>query len=182
MSSTFTPDIDLPDARCARLRAWRRDDLADLVANADPTARFPYPYCGGDGHGWLDGAMRDPNGRWALELDGRAIGGVSLHVAESGVGELGYWLGYAHWRCGIMTRVLTRFAPQAMHAFDLHRLFAAVYVDNPASMRVLEKAGFTREGARKSSVVTRDGPLELIVYARTADGLALRNRPPVDCA
>ena len=165
MPSTFSLDIDLADTCHACLRAWRHDDLADLVANADTSTRFPYPYSGDDSRVWLDAAVRDPNGRWALELDGHVVGGVSLHPAGEGIGELGYWLGRDHWRRGIMTRVIARFAPEAMRAFDLHRLFATVYAVNPASMRVLEKAGFAREGARKSAIVEDGEPLELAVYA-----------------
>jgi|GEM_PF-1629893 len=169
MPSTFTLDIDLPDGRHARLRSWRHDDLADLVANADPSARFPYPHSSGDGRGWLDTAVRDPCGRWALEIDGHAIGGVSLHAAGDGGSELGYWLGRDHWRRGIMTRVVARFAPEAMRAFYLRRLVATAYADNPMSMRVLEKAGFAREGTMKSAIIENGKPLELAVYALASD-------------
>ena len=50
---------DLADARHARLRAWQHGDLDDLLAHADPSARFPYPYSGRDGRGWLDAAVRE---------------------------------------------------------------------------------------------------------------------------
>lgn len=169
MPSPFTVDIDLTGTRCARLRAWREGDLADLVAHADPTARFPYPYSGGDGRGWLDAAVRDRKGRWALELDGCAVGGVSLEFVGDGVAELGYWLGRSYWQRGIMTHAIACFVPEAMRALRLHRLLATVYVDNPASMRVLEKAGFAREGTRKSAIVENGEPLELVVYARSAE-------------
>lgn len=168
MPSTLTVDIDLAGARRARLRAWRCDDLADLVAHADPSARFPYPYSGGDGRGWLDAAVRDSSGRWALELDDHVIGGVSLQAAGEGVCELGYWLGRSHWQRGFMTRVIARFAPEAMRTFRLHRLLATVYADNPASMRVLEKAGFAREDARKSTIIENGELLELAIYALIA--------------
>lgn len=166
MPSTFSLSLDLADAGRACLRAWRHDDLNDLVAHADTSARFPYPYAGGDGRGWLDAAVRDPSGRWALELDGRVVGGVSLHAEGEGVSELGYWLGRGYRQRGIMTCVIARFAPEAMRAFGLHRLIATAYADNPASMRVLEKAGFEREGVRSSAVVTPGGSLDLVVYAR----------------
>jgi len=180
MPSSLTLDIELAGARYARLRAWRHDDLDDLVANADPTARFPYPYGGGDGRGWLDAAVRDTNGRWALELDGHAIGGVSLHAVGEDGSELGYWLGRKHWQRGIMTRVIARFAPEAMRAFNLHRLFATVYADNSASMRVLEKAGFVRESARKSAIVECGEPLELALYALVTDRARPSNPAAID--
>ena len=113
--------------------------------------------------------MCDPNSRWALELDGRVSGGVSLHAAGDGVFELGYWLGRDHWLRGIMTCVIARFASEAMRVFRLRRLVAIAYSDNPASMRVLEKAGFKRAGIRKSSILERGEPLELVVYDLAAD-------------
>lgn len=163
----FPLSLDFAGARHACLRAWRQDDLADLVAHADTAARVPYPFAGGDGRGWLDAAVRDPNGRWALELDGRAVGGVSLHGIGDGVFELGFWLGRRLWRRGIMTRVIALFVPEAMRTFRLHRLFATVYADNPASARVLEKCGFTSEGLRKSAIIGADGALDIRVYALT---------------
>ncbi len=168
MPSTLALDIELADARHARLRAWQHGDLDDLLAHADPSARFPYPYSGRDGRGWLDAAVRDPQGRWALEIEGRVVGGVSLIAIADDARELGYWLGRAYWRRGIMTCVIARFAPEAMRAFRLRRLVATAYTDNPASMRVLEKAGFLREGMRESAIVENGRPLELAVYARSA--------------
>jgi len=169
MPPTFTLEIELADVRHARLRAWRHDDFDDLVAHADPLARFPYPYSGDDGRGWLDAAVCDPHGRWALELDSCVVGGMSLQSVGDGVYELGYWLGRRHWRRGIMTHVVACFAPEAMRAFRLQRLLATVYADNSASMRVLEKAGFEREGTRKSAIIENGEPLELVVYARSAE-------------
>jgi RimJ/RimL family protein N-acetyltransferase len=58
-----------------------------------------------------------------------------------------------------------------MQAFRLHRLYATVYANNPASMRVLEKAGFAREGTQKSAVMKRGELLDLVVYARTRERL-----------
>ncbi|MEO8460979.1 MAG: GNAT family protein, partial [Dokdonella sp.] len=54
----------------------------------------------------------------------------------------------------------------AMPAFRLHRLFASIYSNNPASGRVLEKAGFTREGVQRSAAVKHGELLDLIVHAR----------------
>lgn len=171
MPSTLTLDIDLADAGHVCLRAWRHDDFDALVAHADTSVRFPYPYAGGDGRGWLDAAVCDPRGRWALELDGRVVGGVSLHAEGESVSELGYWLGRDYWQRGIMTRVIARFAPEAMRAFHLQRLFATAYADNPASMRVLEKAGFECEGVRSSAFATLGESLDLVVYARVRRAL-----------
>lgn len=157
------------------------DDLDSLVANASDENvsrglrdRFPYPYTGNDGRAWLARAVDESDRSWAIEIDGLAVGGVSLHPGSDVhrfSAELGYWIGSNYWNRGLMSKVLTRFADEAMTSFGLHRLFATVYANNLASARVLEKAGFAREGVQKSAVVKRDELLDLIVYARVRSSL-----------
>jgi RimJ/RimL family protein N-acetyltransferase len=164
------------DCGVARLRAWRPGDLESLVAHASHAEvsrgladRFPYPYTGADGRAWLARAIDESDRSWAIEIDGAAVGGVSLHPGSDvhrHSAELGYWLGHRWWGRGIMTTVVTQFARVAMPAFRLHRLFSTVYANNPASARVLEKAGFEREGVQRSAIVKRDELLDLVVYAR----------------
>lgn len=151
-------------------------DLASLVANASHADvsrglrdRFPYPYTGDDGRAWLARAADESDRAWAIEIEGAAVGGISLHPGSDvhrHAAELGYWLGRRYWNRGIMTAIVTAFAGHAMSTFGLYRLFATVYANNPASARVLEKAGFAREGVQKSAVVKRGELLDLVVYAR----------------
>lgn len=177
----------LPELDCgrARLRAWRLGDLASLVASANDESvsrglrdRFPYPYTGEDGRGWLEHAARnaDPRDRaWALEVAGDAVGGVSLHLGRDvhrHSAELGYWLAQRLWNRGLMREVLGAFVPRAMDAFALHRVQASVYEGNPASMRVLEHCGFEHEGVAKSAVVKHGRLLDIHLYARTRRELA----------
>lgn len=170
--------LPLPRLDCgvAVLRSWCASDLLSLVAHASHADisrglrdRFPYPYTGDDGRAWLARAVDEADRAWAIEIDGAAVGGVSLHPGsdvQRHSAELGYWLGRSFWGRGIMSTVVTAFAGPAMQAFRLHRLYATVYENNPASMRVLEKAGFAREGVQQSAVVKRGELLDLIVYAR----------------
>ncbi len=82
---------------------------------------------------------------------GGILGGAALHHldAEREIIEIGYWL-FPHARGrGVATRVARLLAE---HAFSLgvQRVAAYVNVDNDASDRVLERAGFTREGVVRS--------------------------------
>ena len=178
MTSGLVASLPLASLDCgvARLRPWRATDQDSLVANASHADvsrglrdRFPYPYTGDDGRAWLARAVDEADRAWAIEVDGAAVGGISLHPGTDvhrHSAELGYWLGRRYWNRGIMTAIVTVFAGHAMSAFRLYRLFATVYANNPASARVLEKAGFAREGVQKSAVVKRGELLDLIVYAR----------------
>ncbi len=176
-----TPPLSRLDCGVALLRPWCLDDLDSLVASANDESvsrglrdRFPYPYTGDDGRAWLERAVDESDRAWALEIDGRAVGGVSLHPGTDvhrHSAELGYWLAQGLWGRGVMTKVIAAFAPQAMDAFRLYRLFATVYETNPASARVLEKCGFEREGVQKSAVVKRGELLDIHVYALTRRAL-----------
>ena len=51
--------------------------------------------------------------------------------------------------------------------FDVCRIYSTVFEENPASVRVLEKAGFTCEG-RLRKAATKDGQtFDLLLYALT---------------
>jgi RimJ/RimL family protein N-acetyltransferase len=82
---------------------------------------------------------------------GDMVGGGVLHHldAERAIVEIGYWvLPYAR-RRGIATQIARLLAEHAF-ALGVERVAAYVNVDNPASERVLERAGFTREGVVRS--------------------------------
>jgi ribosomal-protein-alanine N-acetyltransferase len=60
--------------------------------------------------------------------------------------ELGYILNRKYWGKGLMTEALTCLLNHAFDTLDLHRLEADTDPDNSASLAVLEKLGFQREG------------------------------------
>src|SRR5690606_8731650 len=150
-------------------RDRRVESANDESVSRGRRGRFPYPYARADGGAWVARAVDEAERAWALQIDARAVGGVSLHPGTDVYrhsAELGYWIAQRYWNCGIMTRVLARFVPEAMRMFDLYRLHADVYESNPASMRVLEKCGFVHEGVHKSAVMKRGRLLDVHVYAR----------------
>jgi [ribosomal protein S5]-alanine N-acetyltransferase len=81
--------------------------------------------------------------------------------------ELGYWLGEEFWRRGIMTEAVAAFTDFCFENFQLRRIHAEPFANNPASARVLEKAGFTFEGRLKNNVLKDEKLLDSLLYART---------------
>ena len=162
-------------SRC-RVRDWTLDDRADLVRYADNrkiwrnmSHQFPYPYTEADADDWFARLAAIPDStHWAIELKGRAAGGIGVALREgvfSRSAELGYWLGEPFWGRGLMTEVVQAVIPYAMSHFALCRLEAPVFAWNPASMRVLEHCGFECEGVSRASVF-KDGELiDRVVYA-----------------
>jgi ribosomal-protein-alanine N-acetyltransferase len=81
--------------------------------------------------------------------DNVLVGGLTLANVRRGVaqaGSLGYWMGEPYARRGFMTAAVNALIPFAFGALRLHRPEAACIPSNIASIRLLEKTGFTREG------------------------------------
>ena len=82
-------------------------------------------------------------------VDEQLIGGLTLTNVRRGVTQscaIGYWVGLPHAGRGYMTRAVQAVAGYAFDGLRLHRVEAACLPSNGASIRVLEKAGFQREG------------------------------------
>ena len=162
-------------ANCV-LRPWQADDVANLIANANNrkvwrnlTESFPHTYNKRDAEQWIE--IATDSGRsvhFAITLAGQAVGGVGA-IAGQGIAErtaqFGYWLGDAYWGNGIATAVAAAFVNYLEGQRAFARLEAPVFAWNPASMRVLEKVGFHREGILRNSV-SKDGELiDSVMYA-----------------
>jgi [ribosomal protein S5]-alanine N-acetyltransferase len=153
--------------RTCTVREWAVSDLEPLVRHANSRDiwihlrdRFPYPYLEDHGRKFLEHiTTQSPSLVWAIEVNGEAAGGIGLEPktdVERVSAEIGYWLGQAHWGRGIVTEALTAVTAAAFEHFDLLRLFALPFADNPGSIRVLEKAGYSLEGRLPQSTI-KDG-------------------------
>ena len=81
------------------------------------------------------------------------VGGITLGNIRYGVaqtGQIGYWLGERYAGRGLMLEALGLLIPYSFETLRLHRIEAACIPDNQRSMRLLEKAGFRREGLLRS--------------------------------
>lgn len=135
--------------------------------------RFPHPYTDADARNFLDMVVGvTPVTSFAIALDDEAVGGIGFTVQNDVAhrsAEIGYWLGEQFWGRGIATEALTAVTEYAFRNFDLCRLYAHVFEWNPASARVLEKAGYQFEGRLKKSV-TKDGrTIDQLMYAIVRD-------------
>lgn len=161
-----------------QLRPWRRGDEPALVRHADNRNiwinlrdRFPHPFTADAARAWIDQneAHQGPPLNLAIEVDGEAAGGVGLEPLGDvfrHTAEIGYWLAEAHWGRGIVTEALRLTTAYAFDAFAYERLEAGVFEWNPASARVLEKAGYVLEGRHRRAVV-KDGRMgDILIYAR----------------
>ena len=159
------------------LRPWRAADRPDLIREANNrkvwrnmTHTFPHPYTDSDADLWLAIAA-DPGAsiQLAITLDDRAVGGIGAIAGEgifAGTAQFGYWLGEAHWGRGIASAAASALAAQLGREHRFARLEAQVFGWNPASMRVLEKAGFEREAVLRCAAMKDGYLIDTVLYAR----------------
>ncbi len=101
--------------------------------------------------------------------DGALIGGLALANIRRGVaqaGSLGYWIGEPYIKQGYMTAAVRCLVPAAFEMLRLHRLEAACIPTNIASVRLLEKTGFRREGYARAYLCINGMWQDHLLYGR----------------
>lgn len=101
----------------------------------------------------------------------RLMGGITLGNIRHGVaqsGHIGYWIGEPYAGKGYMLEALNLLVTFAFDTLRLHRIEAACIPSNTRSVRVLEKAGFQREGLLRSYLRINGIWQDHYLYARIA--------------
>lgn len=104
--------------------------------------------------------------------DGALVGGLTLANIRRGVaqaGSIGYWIGQPFARKGYMTAAVKALIPFCFGTLRLHRLEAACIPTNAASIGLLEKTGFQREGYARSYLCINGQWQDHLLYARLKD-------------
>ena len=167
-----------------QLTGYRPEDKAALIRFLnDPVAyrntlRIPKPYTDIHADEWLAFVQNELDtahtpSKWAIRAaSGELIGGMGRFLRngpDSHVDEIGYWLGEPYRGQGIMTQVISRFCDWHFAHTPLVRIEATVFDYNAASLRVLEKCGFEREGLARKKVQKDDQFLDAFLLARIKD-------------
>lgn len=159
------------------LRPLQLSDIDDFMVWAtDPdAARFcrwePYK-SRDDALAYITGTVLPHPYFRAICLDGRPVGAVSVTRNEAASdtcrGELGYVLGSGYWGRGIATEAVRMAVAEVFGGArpELERMEAVVDVENMASQRVLEKAGFRREGVLRRYFVLKGRTRDAVIFSR----------------
>jgi RimJ/RimL family protein N-acetyltransferase len=172
-STESNMQIDIPEAT---LRDWRLSDIPSLTWHANNPRiaammrdGFPTPYTASDAERFIAAATAPgtTNLFLAIEADGGACGGIGIHPLNDvyrRTAEIGYWLTESQWGRGIITEAVRALVPVAFTRYDIVRLQAVVFAENTASMRVLEKCGFTREAVHRQAVTKNGRTMDEVIY------------------
>jgi [ribosomal protein S5]-alanine N-acetyltransferase len=164
------------------LRLVTPQDLPDLMrVNGDDEVTRYLPYATwqsmSDAEAWLARMTGMHEARSAMQFvvvdkaGGNAIGACLLFQFEpkSARAEIGFVLGRAHWRTGLMREAMVALIGHAMGAMRVRRLEAQVDPRNLASQGLLRRLGFTREGLLRQRWIDKGAPCDVEMYGLLRD-------------
>ena len=99
---------------------------------------------------------KDPKTDFAILFENQFVGVIGFNIKDdvySHSAEIGYWLGEEFWGKGITSAAVSAVVKLAFEIVEVKRLYTSVFEFNHASCKVLEKAGFIKEGVGIKSVV-----------------------------
>ena len=166
---TFSIDVPTLPAGHVTLRPVRLSD-ADIVDASvgeydvsKMTSSIPHPVKDGATLGFLESVVGSDRKEmvWAIvpaEGGEPLMGLISLEICDAADAEVGYWIAPEHWGKGVASaavQALVRWNP-----LDCADYFGSCFYDNPASGRVMVKAGFIETGAGASYSEARGAEVE----------------------
>jgi len=119
---------------------------------AETTAAIPHPYPAGGALDWMRRVRQgQEDGSTAafvicLKSTAEIVGVISLMRDGSGEMKAGYWIAVPFWGNGYATEAMHRVIRYGFNRLDLPRISACHFAHNPASGRVMQKAGLLFEG------------------------------------
>lgn len=173
--------IQLPTLKTRRctLRPWHENDIPLLppIANTrdiswNTSYNFPYPYNIEQAEAWIHHHQDGTGERtwhFAVLVDKALVGGCGAYRGtdvQSHTAEIGYWLGVKYWGKGLASEMVEALVQYMTTETDVEQLTANVYGWNPASARVLQKTGFTKEGVRKGVVRKWGKQTDLMIFGK----------------
>lgn len=145
--------FELSDAEDVRL-------LAGEFAIADTTLHVPHPYEDGMAEAWISThASKYDSGELAAfaivrKFDLVLLGAIGISISRQNCqGDLGYWIGVPYWNQGYCTEAAACVVDFAFSTLGLHKVTAHHLTRNPASGRVMQKIGMTKEGTFRDHVL-----------------------------
>ncbi|SEM08249.1 Protein N-acetyltransferase, RimJ/RimL family [Aquimarina amphilecti] len=142
--------------------------LAKLANNKDIWNNLrdyiPHPYSENDAETFINFTQeQNPQQSFAIEFKNQLCGVISLIIQNDVYrknAEIGYWIGQPYWGNGIATKAVKLITLYGFKELDLTRIYAGVFENNIASMRILEKNGYTKEAVFQKAIIKNGKTLD----------------------
>lgn len=147
-------------------------ELAGRPEIAATTAAIPHPYPDGAAEAWIathEGIFEKKQGihfAIVLKSTNELIGCIDFFSWSQfhSKAEIGYWVGVRHWGQGYCTEALQALVKYGFDILKLHKIIARHMSHNPASGKVMLKAGFKHEGSLREEIIKNGERVGLEVY------------------
>jgi len=159
------------------LRKFRKTDVSRLaeLANNEKISQnlrdgFPHPYSLSDAKSFIEKCLDQKiTTTFAIEYKGEYVGNIGIMTGQDVYrksAEIGYFIGEKYWNKGIATKAVKLITEYGFTELELMRIYTGIYEYNTASMRVLEKCGFIKEGIFKKAIVKNNQILDEHRYSK----------------
>lgn len=149
------------------------DTITNLINNQKILSNLrdvvPFPYHLKDAIGFIRlSKISKSLFTFAITINNDLIGVIGLTLQDDiykHSAEIGYWIGEPYWSQGIGTKAVALLSEYAFSELEIMRLYAGVFEHNEASMRVLEKCGYQKEGISRGGIIKNNQILDEHRYA-----------------
>lgn len=160
------------------LRPYKKSDKVSLIKNINDkeikkfTCRIPFPYGNKEAIEWIDRCNKEYNKKipkeinFAIDIRKNVVGGIGLRDIKNNQAEIGYWLGKNYRSKGIITKAIDLIASFGFNELRLKKIIAYVIPENKASINVLEKSKFKKEGIVSGNEIKICKSEKIIVYSK----------------
>ncbi len=119
--------------------------------------KVPCPFTEKDATDWIEKQLlHEPAQRFLIFWNGQLAGEIGVTFGKDIFrlnAEIGYFIGKSVWGNGIASSAISKMTKYTFDTFQVLRINAGVMEPNKASMRALEKNGYTLESIRKQEVI-----------------------------
>ena len=162
------------------LRPYTLSDAAALalIANNAKIATnmrnlFPHPYSIDDALDFITNTINGTiKGVFAIIYKGNLVGSIGIHPQTDvyiKTAELGYYVGEKYWNKGVASKSIAMITKYGFESLHLTRIFAGVFENNKASMKVLKKNGYMLECIKRKAIFKNKQLLDEYYYAKIND-------------
>lgn len=130
---------------------------------------FPNPYSLDDAKSFFNRVKnQNPITFFAIEYNGNYVGNIGLSIGEDVYkksAEIGYFIAEPYWNKGIASKAIKLLVNYGFNTLNLLRIHACIFEYNTASMKVLEKCGFSQEGIAHKAIYKNHKVYNEVRYA-----------------